>query len=70
MAIHKSIDKICVAVIVIAVIITVIFMSGEKIGMVTVVDEDAETNEDKSYFTDNDKNGDWDESGYIRWRCI
>ncbi len=63
MAIHKSIDKICVAVIVIAVIITVIFMSGEKIGMVTVVDEDAETNEDKSYFTDNDKNGDWDESG-------
>lgn len=36
MSTHKSIDKICVAVLVIAMLVTVLFMNGEVFGITTV----------------------------------
>ncbi|MCR5747704.1 MAG: carbohydrate-binding domain-containing protein [Lachnospiraceae bacterium] len=60
MSTNKNIDKICAVVIVIALIVTVLFMNGEKIGITAIVDEDAETYEGNEYFTSNDLNGTWD----------
>ena len=64
MSTHKNIDKICVAFMVLALIITVVFMNGEKLGITAIHDEDSETYEDSygesEYFTKNDMNGSWD----------
>ena len=50
-----------------AVILTVFFMNGERLGLITAVrDDDAERNENNSLFTDNDLASDWDESGAVR----
>ena len=62
MSTHKHIDRICIIVTVLALIVTVLFMSGESLGIEKIVDEDAERNSDSTYFTDNDLNGDW--TGY------
>ena len=55
----KNIDKICVAVIVIALIVTILFMNGASLGITPVVDEDAESYTGTAYFTANDQNGTW-----------
>ena len=44
---------------IIAVIITVLFMNGSRLGIETISDEDAETYEGTEYFTVNDQNGNW-----------
>ena len=62
MSTHKYINKICVAVTLVAVLITILFMNGKKLGLTSIVDEDAEVYEDLAYFTANDQNGDWDDS--------
>ena len=66
MSTHKNIDKICVAVMVLALVITVLFMNAEKFGVTVIRDEDSESYEDSyegsEYFTKNDVNGDWDTS--------
>lgn len=59
---HNNINKICVVVTIIALVLTVLFMNGKKLGLQSVVDEDAETYEDSKYFTANDQRADWDES--------
>ena len=67
MSSHKFFDVICIAVTVLAVILTVLFMNGESLGLITAVrDDDAEKNENNSLFTDNDLAVDWDESGAVR----
>ena len=66
MSTHKNIDKICVAVIVLALIITVLFMNGNAFGIETVVDEDAEQSSSTAYFTANDLNGSWSTDGACR----
>ncbi len=62
MSTNKKIDIICVVVLILAIILTVLFMNGEKLGLTVVVDEDAETTTASSYFTTNDMDGDWDTS--------
>ena len=62
MSTDKHIDRICIIITLIALVLTVLFMNGEKLGIAKVVDEDAEKYSDLSNFTANDQNGDW-ESG-------
>ena len=62
MSTHKWIDRICVAVILLTLAVTMLFMNGERIGIAVVVDEDAEGYEASAWFTDNDLNADWDTS--------
>ena len=42
MSSSKKIDIICIAMVVLALVITLLFMNGEALGLKTVVDEDAE----------------------------
>ena len=58
MSTSKYVDKICIAVISLMLVITVLFMFGESLG-ITVIhrEEDEETSE---MFTANDLNADWD----------
>lgn len=62
MSTHNNINKICVVVTILALVLTVLFMNGKKLGLQSVVDEDAETYEDSQYFTANDLRDDWDET--------
>ena len=63
MSTHKTLDKICVAIVICSLVLTVLFMNGEALGITKIVDEDAEQNSDSAYFTTNDQNGSWDTSG-------
>ena len=62
MSTHKNIDKICVVVLILSLIITVLFMFGRSLGLEPLVDEDAERSEGSAYFTANDLDGQWDSS--------
>ena len=63
MSTHKAIDKICVAVTVLALIIMIVFMHGSALGIEVVTDEDAERNEGNTWFTANDQDGSWSTDG-------
>ena len=56
MSTHNTLDKICVAIVICSLVLTVLFMNGEALG-------DAEQNSDSAYFTTNDQNGSWDTTG-------
>ncbi len=56
----KYFDKICIFFMIVALVITALFMNGEKLGMTLVIDEDSESHSDDSNFTTNDLDGDWD----------
>lgn len=60
MSTHKDIDRICVVVLLLTLLITILFCNGERLGIAPVIDEDAEAG--SAYFTGNDLNGDWDAS--------
>jgi len=60
MSTNKHIDIICVLVLVFAIIVTVIMMNGTALGITSIVDQDAESQEDDSQFTDNDLKDVWD----------
>lgn len=62
MSTHRHIDAICVAVLVLTLLATVLFINGEAFGLQVIVDEDAETFVHLVPFTENDKNGAWDTS--------
>ena len=47
-----------------AVVITVLFMNGSSLGLVSVEDKDSENYTGSDYFTENDLRGDWDMSSY------
>lgn len=63
MSTHKHIDLICVAVLLLTLLLTLLFINGERLGVQVIVDEDAEANSDASFFTSNDRRGDWDTTG-------
>ena len=63
MSTHKNIDRICVAVLIVTVLITLLFMNGERLGIQVIVDEDAQEDAPTDYFTANDLNGAWDTAG-------
>ena len=54
MATHKNIDLICIVIIVLSLILTVLFMNGEKLGIRVVHDADAENYAGTEWFTVND----------------
>lgn len=66
MSTHKHFDLICVAVLILMLLTTVLFINGERLGIQVIVDEDAEANSDSSYFTANDRKEDWDTAGATR----
>ena len=63
MSTYKGLDRICVIVTVLSLIVTILFMNGEKLGITLVTDADSEAHSDSEWFTDNDMNGSWDPSG-------
>ena len=66
MSTHRHIDAICVAVLVLTLLLTLLFMNGEAFGIEPIIDEDAEGAETSAWFTGNDKKGDWDTSRATR----
>ncbi len=62
MSTHKGIDRICVIVMVLSLMVTALFMNGEKLGIGLAADTDAEGYAGNEYFTANDLNGSWDTS--------
>ena len=66
MSTHKHIDLICVAVLVCTVLLTLLFMNGERFGLTPVVDWDSENSSDSAWFTRYDRTGDWDSAGATR----
>ena len=62
MSTNKHFDRIAGIVMALALLLTVLFMSGEALGIEKVVDEDAERYESVTGFTANDLNGGWDVS--------
>ena len=63
MSTHRHIDAICVAVLILTLLITVLFMNGEALGIRVIVDEDAEEHVGEQWFTSNDRDGTWDTVG-------
>lgn len=67
MSTHRNIDKICVVVLVLVLLLTVVFMNGKKFGLKVIADEDAESYSGSTYFTENDKDGDWADNAYTTY---
>ena len=59
MSTSKHFPAVCALVFVLALIVTVLFMNGERLGIRVIRDEDAEESESSQYFTSNDQNTDW-----------
>ena len=66
MSTHRWMDRICVVVIVLSLIVTILFMNGEKLGIQRIADTDAEGYAGSEYFTENDLNGSWDPSEAVK----
>ncbi len=64
MSADKNINRICIAVLAFTLLLTVAFMNGEKLGIKSMVDQDAEKYSGSSYFTDNDQDGNWADNAY------
>ena len=60
MSTHKWIDRICVIVMALAIVVTVLFMNGESLGLQILKDADAEGTEENADFTENDLACDWE----------
>ena len=59
---RKRTDAICVIAIVFGLILTILFMNGERLGITTIIDADSEVHSNDEYFTANDLNASWDTS--------
>lgn len=57
MSTHKHIDQICVAVLLLTILLTALFMFGDRFGIQPVSDGDQE--DESGYFTGNDLAWDW-----------
>ena len=62
MSTHRNLDTICVVVLALTLLLTILFMNGSRLGIQTIVDEDAETGSGSGWFTPNDETADWDRS--------
>ena len=60
MSTHKYFDRICVVVIVFALVVTFLFMNGEVFGIEKIIDEDSEAHSDQQYFTAGDLSPEYD----------
>lgn len=61
MSTSKHVDKICIAAISLTLVITILFMFGEKLG-ITVIHREEDENT-SGVFTSNDLNAEWDTEG-------
>ena len=59
MSAHKYIDYICVAVLVCTLLLTLLFINGERLGVAVLADGDSVNSTDSAYFTRNDRDGAW-----------
>ena len=60
MSTHKYFDRICVVVIVFALVVTFLFMNGEVFGIEKIIHEDSEAHSDQQYFTSSDLSPEYD----------
>ena len=67
MSTHRNIDRICIVVLVLTLLLTIAFMNGEKLGIQAVADEDAESYTGTTYFTANDQDGTWSDNAYTTY---
>ena len=67
MSTSKYIDRICAVGLVITLLVTVLFMNGEKLGLQAVADTDAENYSGTEKFTANDQNGTWTDNAYTTY---
>ena len=67
MSTHRNIDRICIVVLMLTLLLTVAFMNGETLGIRVVADEDAESYSGSTYFTENDLDGDWTDNAYTTY---
>ena len=67
MSTHRNIDKICIVILVLTLLVTVVFMNGEKLGIEVIPDEDAENYTGTAYFTANDLDGTWSDNAYTTY---
>ena len=66
MSSSKKINGICLAALALMILLTILFMNGERFGIIPVEDKDAETYKGNDYFTANDLNGSWDTGSAVR----
>jgi hypothetical protein len=62
---NRHFDRICLAVLICTVLLTVLFMNGESLGIQVVRDQDTDRNEGSLWFTENDLDGSWDREGAV-----
>lgn len=62
MSTHKHIDRICIAVTVLAVVLALLFMNGQALGIASAAGGDS----DDGMFTANDLDGSWDTASATR----
>ena len=60
MSTHQHIDRICVAVLLCTILLTVLFMNGTRLGIRVIRDEDS--GRTSTYFSYNDRSNSWDYS--------
>ncbi len=60
---HRYTDAVCIIILILTLLVTVLFMNGERLGLQVIRDQDAETYSGSEYFTENDLDGTWDTSG-------
>lgn len=66
MAAHRHVDAICICVTLLTLLVTLLFMHGEKFGLQPYVDPDAEEYVGTEHFTVNDQRGDWNSKSATR----
>ena len=64
MAAHKHIDAICIAITVLTLLITILFMNGKALGITVMANEE----ESAGMFTENDLDGAWNTSSATKIR--
>ena len=66
MSSSKKFNGICLAALAVMILLTILFMNGERFGIIPVEDKDAETYKGNDYFTANDLNGSWNADSAVR----
>ena len=61
----KILDRICIAVTILSMVITILFINGESLGLKKMVDADSDLAETSGEFTENDLNSAWDTASAV-----
>ena len=63
---NRHFDRICLAVLICTVLLTVLFMNGESLGIQVIRDQDTDRDEGSVWFTENDLDGSWNTENAAR----